>query len=348
MIDFFMEDFMKREILKLCVVLTITAVSLSACSIYVPREREVIDTTLSNETSDITSGAETNDPAGTVSKESEKSKSEESDTISSETENSALIEQFNEITSKDPVDLSEAAVFLKDNSNALSENDITTALLRYEELQSVEIKNLEKKYFNDEIQKSFTKASSDKLDINKPELLKDAKIKALVEETELKGFKVEQGEGMYYPVIDYSFYKSFTDNASPDIKAYFDIMAVESDKVYAKDAALAIGWDEVIKRTLSQEEFLNTYPDSPKASDIMALYKTYEFITMYGTNNTPLFDYETQIMNEDAKSAYLKAVLDNAESNYLKELKGFMDALQLSNYKLTKAVDTYRKNATSN
>jgi hypothetical protein len=329
---------MNRNIFRLSILLSITAAVLSACSTYVPKVKITIQDSQIEETNKSLSQDSTGDALDTSTPESGSTTSESTDT--------SLMDQWGQLTSGNNINLTDAANFLKQNIDSFNTENLSTILLCFEKLQVKELKSLEEKYYPEDIQKAFTVASSDKLDVNNADQLKNATLKALVKDTKYQGYKVEQAEGMFYPVIDYTFYNDFIKNAAPDITAYFTIMAVESDKVYAKDAALVIGWDEVVKRALSQEEFLNKYPDSQKAGDITALYKTYEFITMYGTNNTPLFDYQTQVFNKDAKTAYLKATKEDNKSTYLKELKGFMDALQKSSYKLTKTVDSYRKNIT--
>ncbi|TEB15874.1 hypothetical protein Psfp_01817 [Pelotomaculum sp. FP] len=108
-----------------------------------------------------------------------------------------------------------------------------------------------------------------------------------------------------FPIIDYSFYKKFSAFVTPDLKDYIDIMAEESDQVPAKDAALVIGWDEVLRRALNQEEFINAYKDSMKVDEVRELYKKYLTFTLYGLNNTPLFSYESVLIVLIAVFGYL-------------------------------------------
>ncbi|MDD4238703.1 MAG: hypothetical protein PHT62_09115 [Desulfotomaculaceae bacterium] len=73
---------------------------------------------------------------------------------------------------------------------------------------------------------------------------------------------------MFFPIIDYGFYENFSSYVTPDMKDCIDIMAVESEQVPAKDAALVIGWDGVIKRALNQEAFINTHKDSIRINEV--------------------------------------------------------------------------------
>ena len=66
---------------------------------------------------------------------------------------------------------------------------------------------------------------------------------------------------------------------------------------------------------------------------------------LYGLNNTPLFSYDTKTMNPEAKEVYIKAVKDNADSELIKFLGGYMEILEKSDYKLSEEADKFRKNA---
>jgi hypothetical protein len=104
-----------------------------------------------------------------------------------------------------------------------------------------------------------------------------------------------------------------------------------------------IGWDEVVNRALEAEKFLAKHNTSLKADAIKELYQKYETIALFGLNNTPLFDYEKQTMDEEAKNAYEKAIAtDDGSSVILNILKNYMGILKTTNYKLTKEVEEYR------
>ncbi|MPN48565.1 hypothetical protein SDC9_196175 [bioreactor metagenome] len=159
------------------------------------------------------------------------------------------------------------------------------------------------------------------------------------------GYKIETAEGMYYPVIDYSIYQKYDSMLPGDIAAYHNLMAAESNKAAAKDAALVISWNEVIQRALAQEKFLSQYENSAKAAEVKELYKRYVVFTFYGANNTPLFDYETKTMNKEAKDAYEQAAGLDANSKLLTQLKSYLTILANNHDKLTDEVNQFRKAA---
>ncbi|HPD00097.1 MAG TPA: hypothetical protein PLA01_01960, partial [Acetivibrio sp.] len=70
--------------------------------------------------------------------------------------------------------------------------------------------------------------------------------------------------------------------------------------------------------------------------------KKYLTYTLFGLNNTPLFSYDSNTMNSEAKKAYLDVLASNSkDSGYLKILSGFMSLLEENGYKLTGEVEEY-------
>ena len=234
--------------------------------------------------------------------------------------------------------------FLDENAEDLSKENVVLIVNGLEKLQKEYITKLEEKLFaSQDIQTEFGKIYLAKKDINDPKNMETEALKNLVDETIKNGYKIETAEGMFFPVINYSVYKNYTKYLPEDLNGYIEIMSVESDKVPAKDAALVIGWDELIDRALKQEAFITKYTDSSKLPEVKELYNKYKTFTFLGLNNTPLFAYEGNMMNDDAKEVYTKLYFTTSDSQLTKDLKGFMELLKASNYKLTPEIDKYRK-----
>lgn len=255
----------------------------------------------------------------------------------------AVMEEFEKLTTTDDNQLSEIITHIKKNISTVSPENAGLMLIRLEELQILNCTKLEEKYFPESIQQAFQKVDQDKLDYNQAENITDAELKELVQETIESGYRIEQAEGFYYPIINYSNYKEFNAFAASDIKSYYDLMAVESDQVFAKDAALVIGWDEVVKRALAQEEFLSKYSTSTKAVDVNELYQKYINIAFYGLNNTPLFNYDTNLIDQEAKTTYEMFLKKDMGSTFLAKLKEFLAILDKSKGKLSEEADKFRE-----
>lgn len=250
----------------------------------------------------------------------------------------AIMDEFQTLKQKN-AGVEEVANFIIDNIADVSQENATKLADEFEQLQKDKLPELESLFFKDTIQ---NKINTEYKSITAGVDIKDTELKELLAKTKNSGYKVETAEGTYFPIIDYSFYKKFRASVTPDMKDYIDIMAVESDKVPAKDAALVIGWDDVLNRALAQEEFINTHKDSVKLDEVQELYKKYYVFTLYGLNNTPLFIYQTNTMDPEARRVYERTAAKPGNSEFLKKLGEYMNVVKNSNYTLTDEVKGYR------
>lgn len=236
--------------------------------------------------------------------------------------------------------------FMDKNIASVSKENASIMLEELEKAQKNYLVKLEDKYYsNAAVQESLFNVYKTEFDLSKIEDIQDAEVKDLLEETKAMGYKVETAEGMFFPIMNYEYMKKFSPYASDDMKSYIDIMAVETNKVPAKDAALTIGWNEIIQRALAQEGFIEKHGSSAKAESIKELQKRYLTFILFGLNNTPLFSYDTKTMDPEAKEAYTKAVKDNESSGLIQLLDKYMEILERSNYKLSDEADKFRKRA---
>ena len=119
------------------------------------------------------------------------------------------------------------------------------------------------------------------------------------------------------------------------------MMQVESDQTSMTDGGLIITWEEVIQRALAQEAFLTAYPESAKAEDVAALFDRYRNALLNGLPNTPIFDYENDILQAEVRSAFENALKGDRESELLSMLARFMEVLEDGNFQLTKEVKAF-------
>jgi len=234
--------------------------------------------------------------------------------------------------------------FIEKNIAGVSTKDATAMLVELDKVQESYLPVLDNKFSNNAgIEEKLRKIYKPGFDLAKIEDIEDAELRSLLAETESMGYRIETAEGMYFPIMNYASVKKFSSYASEDMKAYIDIMAVESSKVPAKDAALVISWDEVVERALAQESFINKYGSSVRLEVVKKLRDKYLTFVLYGLNNTPLFSYDTKLMDPEAKAAYAKAVKASGDSQLVQLLDKYMELLEKNGYKLTDEVENFRK-----
>ncbi|MET3210482.1 UNVERIFIED_CONTAM: hypothetical protein ABIC26_003442 [Paenibacillus sp. PvR008] len=178
-----------------------------------------------------------------------------------------------------------------------------------------------------------------------PNVYKLDTTRKLLTQTRDAGYKLETAEGMYYPVINYEKYKVFGKHTTADIRSYFDIMAMESGQAATKDVALHIGYQQLSGRVLAQEAFLNKYPHSNRTLAVKELHDLYYLYTFYGTNNTPLLDYDTKKIHPNAKKGYQQVIQRNSgsASPYVQKLKAFVALLDQNGDKHTAQLSDWLK-----
>lgn len=254
------------------------------------------------------------------------------------------IDAFNRLAITRETKVSDLIQFINNKRQGVSAKDMTTMLTALEKAQQQQLPILQEKYEANVVQEELQDYRGD-LSMRYIDKVTKTEQKALFLETLNSGYKIETAEGFYFPVIDFGFYKQYREAVTADMAAYIDIMAVESTKTPVKDAALTIGWGEVLARSASHERYLATYGDSVKAADVKALLKRYLVFTLYGSNNTPLFAYEDKQMVPAAKQAYNSIKLQANNSAFSKVVIDFMALVKQHDYTLTKEVDNFRKKA---
>ncbi|WZL72562.1 hypothetical protein QBE52_16070 [Clostridiaceae bacterium 35-E11] len=170
--------------------------------------------------------------------------------------------------------------------------------------------------------------------------VKDEEVKALLTEVLDGGYKLVNLEGMYYPMMDYSIYKKYAGYLSEAMKDYIDLMAMESDKLMARDAGLSISWDELAERALKVEAFLVTYPNTPMEKTVVQRYKSYLGTYMTGLDNTPIFDWNAYIqsniykVSEEILDKYHKTIDANKNTITAKTMEKYIELLEKNDFQL--------------
>lgn len=235
--------------------------------------------------------------------------------------------------------------FLDENISLSTKESGSKMIMALEEAQKNNLSNFEHKFNESGIQQEIDKVYKPDFSLIDIDKISNEILKNLLVSTKENGLKVETTEGMYYPVIDYELYKKYENKVTADVKEYINIFSKESNNPPAKDAAIIITWDDVLKRARNQAQFISEYPNSARLNEAKKLYNKYVSFILYGANNTPLFNYDNQTMNPYAKTAYLKAAdaINKSDNAFNILLKDYVTILKENNYKLTENVELYRK-----
>lgn len=252
------------------------------------------------------------------------------------------MKNFSDLLKKNSKEI-EIIKFVDKNISLVSPKNASDMVISLEALQKRNIDKLSDKFYSNDIQNKMIKEFRSGINTSKFEIIKDKKLRDLLINARNSGYKVETAEGTYFPIINYEFYNKYEKYVTNDIKEYIRIMTVESNKVPVKDGGLMISWVEVLNRAFSQEHFVDTYRDSAKQKDVKELLNQYLSYVMFGLNNTPLFSYDTKLMNSEAKAAYIKVLSTKKDSHLAQILNSYYDQIIKNRFILDNTLDGYRK-----
>lgn len=254
--------------------------------------------------------------------------------VDEEVEAMDLLTEWNRIVEEN-VELRDIVPFLRETLPEVTEEEADQIVAEFERMQLDYLPHLEEKFFEDNIQEKL----HEHFEGNEVE---DEKVVTLLEEADESGYKVEMAEGTYFPIINYGAYRDFLPYVSNEFGDYIEIMARESDELSAKDAAIVVTWNELVERAANQEAFLREYPQSEKKEHVKALYDKYVKMILFGLDNTPLFQYEDDRIDEEALKQYKEVltVLDTSETKTM--LQQFIELVEKSGGLLTDEIEQFR------
>ena len=276
----------------------------------------------------------------TDSSDDSESTTEATTTKLSDSEQTALIDEFNQLL-EDGINEDAALEKIRTSIADLSKENASAMVLAFEEYQ---IQNLEEDtVLTQGMLNSLSQSGIYNEDeLNDPEQIEETELKSVVETLQAKGYRLRSGEGQFWAIIDYSVYLEFVDYTSEDIAAYIDFMTEESMQSAVGDAALLIPIEEIYSRARLAEDFITDYPESAKYDFMSNKYLDYTYLYFYGADNTPAFNSDTHILGNDFKSSYQNAKDDEQISTLADKTADYLVILETNSYTLTDNVIQYR------
>lgn len=252
---------------------------------------------------------------------------------------------FDALLAKQDLTTIEVIRYLDEHIGAVSKENASKLLLGLERTQEANLPKWQKRYEDSALQGKMARTGQYQWRRKEIEGIADEDLKRILLETVESGYKIETAEGFFFPVIDYTFYQKYYSALPSDLVAYLELMAVESEKPPAKDAALIIGWDEILNRAKRQEEFIREHSSSTQVEPVRQLLKRYLYFAMYGVDNTPLFSYQTKRMRPEAKQAYEDFVQKEEKGKVSTLIKEYLGVLKENDFRLTPEVEDFRRKA---
>ncbi|MDD4767355.1 MAG: hypothetical protein PHF87_07210 [Desulfotomaculaceae bacterium] len=236
--------------------------------------------------------------------------------------------------------------FIKANLTSFSQENLDKAVISCLEVMQTQLKDYEDKMFSNDINIPLNNYKHE--DLVKLQNIKEETIKNLLQDAFSNGYKLSQSEGMYYPEIDYDLIlKEFGGQTSDQVAGYLEIMAAESNKHFASDAALLISPDELANRTVKTEKYIGNYPDFALIQQVKQFHGYYLKAYLLGLNNTPLFDYQTEKAKDSFIQSYEKTIAENKETKLAGILEEYLSLLDEYDYTKSEEIMDFVTGVTS-
>ncbi|MGB7605508.1 MAG: hypothetical protein WBL93_08520 [Lutisporaceae bacterium] len=180
-----------------------------------------------------------------------------------------------------------------------------------------------------------------KFDYNKIDSIKEQELKDLLTDIVWGGFKIVDTEGTFMVVVDYDNLRTFNNNVDDEINTYIDIMALRYNDPISIDEGLAIAPEELVNRIIQMENYLKSYDNNQRKEIMISMYEGYIMVYMSGTDNTPVFDFDTGTINPDMFKRFETTASKQKDSVFGKILSKYVELLKQEGFINTEKVQDF-------
>lgn len=167
--------------------------------------------------------------------------------------------------------------------------------------------------------------------------IKNNELRKEIEKTLNSKYKLINLEGSFYPIIDYEKLKEYNGNISPVLEDYIEIKAMDSNKPVAIDGALYISFDELSKRILKAEDYLQKYSGGQRHEEMLENYKGKLEIYLLGLPNTPISDYETGKTKDEVLESY-RDIINTKDKITAYIVRKYLKAIEENEYIIDESI----------
>ncbi len=154
------------------------------------------------------------------------------------------------------------------------------------------------------------------------------------------GFRLEEGEGMIYPIVDWAKLGStFATKMTPPMKNFVEQSILEQKDNMWDDGGILIPLEQVADRAAWWEKFNLANPYFVRSEETQNAQHGLLLLLICGADNTPVFIDEAQILSEDFKKVWAYVQQKYAGTALGKSVKEMSDLVTAEGGKRTKKVE---------
>ncbi|MFA5859581.1 MAG: hypothetical protein WC955_11030 [Elusimicrobiota bacterium] len=163
----------------------------------------------------------------------------------------------------------------------------------------------------------------------------------LISDLKDNGINIDISEGIFFLQIDYDFvYKQFAEYLPERRTVFLKQRALEIQQGFMEDAGVIIPWDNLRKRLIFWEDYVNSFPNTEYKDHVLELMKVYFTVYLRGSDNSETFsiDYSNKIndgvLKDTVRQSYENFIKENRYSKYYGLITDYYHYLQISHFKI--------------
>ncbi|MFC2159589.1 hypothetical protein ACFLQS_02600, partial [Actinomycetota bacterium] len=185
--------------------------------------------------------------------------------------------------------------------------------------------------------------SLEQIDLNTLKETDNQKVKDLILEAINKKYKLMSVEGFIMPLVDYRAYDIYRSYLTQEMNNYIDIKLDESNRPAVLDAGIVIPIDDFIQRILKSMDYVDNYPDSPRAAEVKQFNTGRIMVYLSGIDNNPVFDSNQKILS-DRLAEFENNLEKYGNTKFGEILASYLDLLEQEIYTRTQKIDDFLNN----
>lgn len=134
----------------------------------------------------------------------------------------------------------------------------------------------------------------------------DPEIKKILTEAKAQGYMMASSEGMVYPIVDYAEFAKYKVYYTQDFAALMEQLAYGNVEILLSDAGIKTSLDHIVARVFEAENQLKDIKEGPYQKYLAMEYIEHLRLLLFGSDNSPAYDYETLKLREEVALLYKK------------------------------------------
>ncbi len=157
------------------------------------------------------------------------------------------------------------------------------------------------------------------------------------------GFRLATGEGMVFPVVDWNqLLAFFNGKVTTSMQVYLTQETAENNHTVFSDGGVIVPLEEIADRAAAWEKFNLDNPYFVRQDETKESERWMRLIMVNGADNTPTFDYESQVITEDFKKVWAYIAQKYPGTKLATVTKELSDLCAAEGWKRTKKVEDWQ------